>query len=293
MLRRYFINSSNVSIVSLRLYRTKGALGKAKREVEGEENEEKVLKKAEKGLNASRKSLENSAAREILQKASIIAHGSGQHNDIESFLNHARALNPLQKSTVYVGTHYEYTVASSLQSLGFNLTRTGRASDYGIDLLGHWSVPSLPKPIRVLLQCKAHNKGLAPANIRELEGAFPGAPAGWRGGGVMGFLVATYPATKGMRDGLIRSSLPMGFLQVTAGGRVVQFVWNREAAQQGLEGMGVTNRFTPLTDEDGRSGGNGFEQEIALTWNGQTLGREKTNAEAEQPKRKTRVTKGL
>lgn len=225
----------------------------------GEKNEKKSVKSLEKPLKE--------------EKPNVIAPGSEQHNDLHTFLQYAKRLELAETSTVYVGTHYEYTAASSLQSLGFDLTRTGRASDYGIDLLGHWSAPSLPRPIRVLLQCKAHNKGLTPANVRELEGAFPGAPAGWRGGGVLGFLVATNQATKGMRDALIRSHLPMGFLQVTAEGTVLQFIWNHEAARQGLEGMGVTNRFTPKTEEKERDG-NGLEQEIALTWKGWTLSKE-------------------
>jgi hypothetical protein len=292
MLRRCVTRSSQVPFVSLRSYRTKGALEEAKKS----ENEvmESFNSLEEPARKISLKSLEKPSKKKqlkSLEKPTMIVPGSEQHNDIQSFLDYAERLELSQTSTVFVGTHYEYTVASTLQNLGFDLTRTGKASDYGIDLLGHWNVPSLPKPIRVLLQCKAHNKGLAPANVRELEGAFPGAPAGWKGGGVMGFLVATNQATKGMRDALIRSHLPMGFLQVTAEKRVLQFVWNHEAAQQGLEGMGVTNRFTPQLDEKGSVEGNGLEQEIALTWNGWTLSKEKTDIEAGKPKRKARVAK--
>ncbi|TID26893.1 endonuclease resolvase hjc trna endonuclease [Venturia nashicola] len=273
MLRRHVLRSKPLTAVASRSYRTKGAVGKAKADG-GDKNEKKSV------------------------KMNTIAHGSDQHNDLSSFLDYATRLELAETSTVYVGTHYEYTVSSSLQSLGFHLTRTGRASDYGIDLLGHWSVSSLPKPIRVLLQCKAHNKGLTPANVRELEGAFPGAPAGWRGGGVLGFLVATNQATKGIREALIRSHLPMGFLQVTAEGTVLQFIWNHEAAQQGLEGMGVTIRFTPQTQEKERDG-NGLEQEIALTWKGWTLSKgdtlNKENTEIAvqkaEPKAKSRAAK--
>lgn len=272
MLRRHVLRSKIFNAAASRSYRTKGALGKGKVKVD----------EGEKKLKASVKSLEKAPK----EKSSVIAPGSEQHNDLSSFLDYAKRLELAETSTVYVGTHYEYTVASSLRSLGFDLTRTGRASDYGIDLLGHWSVPSLPKPIRVLLQCKAHSKGLTPANVRELEGAFPGAPAGWRGGGVLGFLVATNQATKGMRDALIRSHLPMGFLQVTAEGTVLQFIWNQEAAQQGLEGMGVTNRFTPQREEKKRDG-NGLEQEIALTWKGWTLRKE--NAEVVEQKAGTKA----
>jgi hypothetical protein len=202
-----------------------------------------------------------------------ITPGSDQHYDLPSFLEYADRQNLSPTSPVYVGTHYEYIVASSLQSLGFSLTRTGRASDYGIDLLGHWSVPSLPAPIRVLLQCKAHNKALTPATARELEGAFSGAPAGWKGEGVMGFLAAKSQATKGMRDALVRSQMPMGFLQVTDEGKVLQFVWNHEATMRGLEGMGVTTRFMP------KLAAGEVEQEIALTWNGWTISKERRKVE--------------
>ncbi|QDS70656.1 hypothetical protein FKW77_001008 [Venturia effusa] len=266
MLRRHFLRSKNVLDAALsRSYRTKGALGKVKLNEHGKEG--KPAKSLEKPLQ--KKHLK------VVEKPSVISPGSEQHHDLDSFLAYAKRFELADTSTVYVGTHFEYTVASSLKSLGFDLTRTGRASDYGIDLLGHWTVPSMPKPIRVLLQCKAHNKGLTPANVRELEGAFPGAPAGWRGGGVLGFLVATNQATKGMRDALIRSHLPMGFLQVTANGTVLQFIWNHEAAQQGLEGMGVTNRFSPQAAEADRDG-NGLAQEIALTWKGWTLSKDST-----------------
>jgi hypothetical protein len=203
-------------------------------------------------------------------RRALIAPGSDQHNDLPSFLNYASRHNLSATAPVYIGTHYEYIVASSLPSLGFTLTRTGRQSDYGIDLLGHWQIPSLPAPVRVLLQCKAHSKPLTPANVRELEGAFNGAPPAFRGGGVFGFLAATTQATKGMRDALIRSSYPMGFVQVTDEGKILQFVWNHVATQSGLEGMGATARFTPLRD------GTGVEEEIALTWKGWSISKEQT-----------------
>jgi hypothetical protein len=204
----------------------------------------------------------------------IITPGSDQHNDLPSFLQFASRQNLSPTSTVHVGTHYEYTVASALRSLGFSLTRTGRTSDFGIDLLGHWEVPSAQAPTRVLLQCKASNKALTPANVRELEGAFSGAPAGWKGTGVFGFLATTSQATKGMRDALIRSPLPMGFLQVTGEGKVLQFIWNHVATQSGLEGVGVTTRY--MLGCEGKE----VEEEVALTWNGWTITKKQQEIEA-------------
>ena len=205
----------------------------------------------------------------------LITPGSDKHNDLQSFLKYAEQNELKTTSTVYVGTHYEYTVRNSLQQLGFTLTRTGRGNDQGIDLLGHWSIPSLPAdtPLKVLVQCKARNGSLSPNVIRELEGAFSGAPPGWRGEGVLGLLVATRETTKGVREAMRQSSLPLGFVMVTADeGKVLQFTWNYEASQQGLEGMGVTTKYTHDTGS-GRGNGDGIEREIALTWNGWALNR--------------------
>lgn len=221
----------------------------------------------------------------------LIAPGSKHHNDLQSFLKYAKKTGLKETSTVYVGTHYEYTVRNSLHQLGFNLTRTGRGNDHGIDLLGHWSVPSLPQenPLRVLVQCKARSASLTPNHVRELEGAFPGAPAGWHGEGVLGLLVATREASRGVREALIRSNLPLGFAMVTADeGKILQFVWNYEARQTGLEGMGVTNRYLHDTGS-GRGNGDGIEREIALTWNGWAL--KKVAEKIEEPKKTSRPKK--
>ena len=90
---------------------------------------------------------------------------------------------------------------------------------------------------------------------------------------MLGLLVANREATKGMREALRRSGLPLGYVMVTSGeGRVVQFVWNQEAARRGLEGIGVTNRYLGDTGS-GRGNGDGVEREIVLTWNGWALKR--------------------
>lgn len=183
------------------------------------------------------------------------------HNSLPSFLEYAErsGLNP--KSTVYVGTHYEYLVAERLASYGFSLFRVGGASDYGIDLLGTWTVPSAPNPIKVIIQCKAIASKLGPSHVRELEGAFVGAPAGWRGSCVLGLLVGQQPATKGVRDSLGRSRWPMGYISFsTADGQVSQIQWNRLAVNRGLDGMGVAVKYT----EDGLP-------RLTLTMNGMSL----------------------
>ncbi|RYP49138.1 hypothetical protein DL768_005135 [Monosporascus sp. mg162] len=203
---------------------------------------------------------------------------STEHNDLASYAAYAARTGLDTTSTVYTGTQYEYTVAASLRRLGFEMRRVGGRSDCGIDLLGTWAVPSTSTSssplLRVLLQCKASSGprgGVAPRHIRELEGAFIGAPAGWRGGGsgsgsgsgsgVLGLLVAQKPATKGIRDALGRSRWPMGYVSCSRDGRLKQMIWNRRAEEEGLEGLGVGVRYR------GTEGGPPEEQ-LILTWRG-------------------------
>lgn len=185
----------------------------------------------------------------------VIAHGSLHHTSLSEFLNYADAANLSPTSTVYRGTHYEYTVAEALERLAFSLTRVGRASDLGIDLLGSWALPSRPKPLNVLIQCKA--EAPKPSMIRELEGAVVGAPVRYRGEGTIAILAAAKEATKGVRDAVGRSGLPMAYLNITTEGKIRQFVWNHAAVECGLEGVGVALRY--LVDGD---------SEVALTWKG-------------------------
>lgn len=64
------------------------------------------------------------------------------HSDLESYLAYAARTGLSAKSTTYVGTRYEYTVAAALRRLGFSLRRIGGRDDGGIDLLGTWTVPA-------------------------------------------------------------------------------------------------------------------------------------------------------
>ncbi|CCE28104.1 uncharacterized protein CPUR_01578 [Claviceps purpurea 20.1] len=148
------------------------------------------------------------------------------HSDLASFICYAKRTGLDEDSTVYVGTHYEYTVAQSLARYGFDVTRVGGAFDGGIDLVGTWTIPfpaTSPLSMRVLIQCKAGSQRAGPRHIRELEGAFVGAPAGWRGAGVLAVLLSEYPATEGVRKSLGRSQWPMV-----------------RAQELGLEAYGVT-----------------------------------------------------
>ncbi len=209
---------------------------------------------------------------------------SVKHHDLPSFLRHAERASLDPGSTTYVGTHYEYTVAAHLAALGFALRRVGGASDRGIDLLGTWSIPKPPVAdtapdslydIRVILQCKAGSgQRVGPHLVRELEGAFVGAPAGWRtsrtGGGsneaaVIGLLVAEKPATKGIRDAIARSRWPMAYVCCSGAGRVQQMLWNQAAeADCGLAGYGVTLRHAAGAADTA-------DAHIVLTWQGKPL----------------------
>ncbi|KAF4592488.1 hypothetical protein GQ602_002787 [Ophiocordyceps camponoti-floridani] len=196
---------------------------------------------------------------------------SAQHSDLTSFLDYARRSGLNSRSTVYVGTHYEYTVAAALSRHGFSLQRVGGASDYGTDLVGTWTLPPFPRPMRVLLQCKAGVQRVGPHHVRELEGAFIGAPVGWRGHGVLGVLVCERPATRGIRDSLIRSRWPMAFLCCSKEGGLSQLLWNRRAEDEGLQGLGVAVRYAEESST---------APELVFTCNGLAVGRSNDHFEA-------------
>jgi len=187
---------------------------------------------------------------------------SPNHHDLPSFLEYASRISMDVKSTTYVGTHYEYTAQSALERLGMSLKRIGGKSDYGIDLLGTWSLPSAAEPLKVLIQCKAFARKIEPAQARELEGAFVGAPTGWRGVGVLGLLVSQKPATKGVREALGRSRWPMGYVLCTPEGKILQMMWNRRAEQEGLEDISVGLKY---------AGGDAAQKEVLLTWKGEDI----------------------
>ncbi|RFU73158.1 hypothetical protein TARUN_9097 [Trichoderma arundinaceum] len=207
--------------------------------------------------SASRKpAASKSNAREVYPSGS-----TKQHSNLASFLEYAKRAGLDEKSTFFTGTRYEYLVAERLARYGFSLQRVGGASDFGIDLLGHWTIPSTSQTVRVLVQCKAgaHKKG--PHFIRELEGSFVGAPPGWRGSGVLGLMVAEREATKGVRDAVGRSNLPMGYFCCSRDGVVRQMLWNQRAEEEGLEGIGVGLR----------RGSGEKDSEVVLMKNGEPL----------------------
>lgn len=193
----------------------------------------------------------------------MVTPGSEKHHDLASFMAYAKDSSLGANTTTYVGTLYEYTVIQALVGFGFlDLKRTGRKSDLGIDLVGHWTLPGTARQLKVLLQCKAMAAKPSPSWIRELEGMYVGAPSSWNAGDTLGLLVASREATKGVLEAVTRSRLPLGFLNVDREGAVLQFTWNHVAAAKGLQGIGAALRHIPETESGQTS------QEIVLTWNG-------------------------
>lgn len=195
------------------------------------------------------------------KSTSAKALDTAQHSDLASFLAYAKRTGLDETSTTFTGTRYEYLVAERLARYGFSLKRVGGASDFGIDLLGEWTIPSTSKTLRVLVQCKAGSR-TEPRFVRELEGTFVGAPPGWRGSGVLGLLVAEKQATGGVREALTRSRSPMAYFCCTRDGRMKQMQWNQRAEEEGLEGIDVGLR---------RCAGGEEEHEVVLMKNGRPL----------------------
>ena len=219
----------------------------------------------------------------------LIPPTSPKHCDLESFLQHAEQTALDSKSAVYKGTHFEYTVAKTLSSYGIALSRTGRSNDLGIDLMGLWTLPGKGRRkkqvLPVIVQCKAFSRKPTPSLVRELEGAYAGAPAGWRSGNALALLITRRESTKGVRAAIQRSRWPMGLLQITSTGELKQVQWNVMAAEAGLEGLGATVVYTDSTHASAPLGEDGKASQtpmwsVGLTWLGRWLGGEKNGLKA-------------
>lgn len=217
-----------------------------------------------KGRAANAKGQLNSQAKEMI-------YGSKEHHDLESFLEFTKRNRPPRSTTVYRGTLYEYTVMEALKSFGFDLHRTGKSNDKGIDFLGHWNLPGEPHQMKVLVQCKLSRA--TPATMRELEGSYAGAPSEWQGDSVLALMASSESLTKGALEAVQRSPSPMGALYVDPEGQVRQFVWNAVAGERGLAGVGVTSKYidAPTRSENAPEGVTQPLKVVSLTWNGQPL----------------------
>ncbi|KAL9600074.1 MAG: hypothetical protein Q9219_003444 [cf. Caloplaca sp. 3 TL-2023] len=218
------------------------------------------------------------SARRTIFRPSSSAAKPPAHHDLPSFLAYADSTSLSPTSSLYIGTRYEYLCAATLRRLSFNLIRTGGRSDHGIDLLGHWHLPSLPYPLRALVQCKALKSKPGPSLVRELEGMYAGAPAGWRAStqnnsneegeannNVIAVLCAKREATKGVREAVRRSKVPVVWVMVEdlggEEGKVRQVLWNERVREVGAEGVGVGVRYALGEGEVGK--------EVRLTWKGE------------------------
>ncbi|KAJ6096503.1 hypothetical protein N7486_007249 [Penicillium sp. IBT 16267x] len=189
---------------------------------------------------------------------------SQHHNSLSQFLTYATRISLPETSTVYVGTHYEYTVLKSLRRYALALHRIGGRDDAGIDLVGTWHLPTheRSRALRVLVQCKALKTKLGPNLVRELEGALRQAPVGWRTDQTVGVLVSPREATKGVRDALARSSFPLFWMMLERDGTLRQALWNARAERLGLGALGIETRYA--TAERSAE----LLKEVALTWDG-------------------------
>lgn len=224
----------------------------------------KILYRSIRSFNGNKYTTISAAAEPPSITEESLSPGSGpvNHYDLSSFLDYATRHKLDKKSTVFVGTHYEYTVQAAFKRLGMSLKRIGGRDDYGTDIIGTWSVPSAPHPLKILIQCKAYAGKLNPAHARELEGAFVGAPMGWRASNALGLLVSPNPASKGVRDAIGRTRWPMGFVLCSLDGKILQMMWNRRAAEESLLGIECGIRY---------SIGNVKQREIVLTWKGKSI----------------------
>ena len=219
-----------------------------------------------------------------LPQASPHPNPSNPHHSLASFLAYARHTSLSRKSSLYIGTRYEYLCQSALTRLSFrDLVRTGGRGDLGIDLQGQWALPTLPFEFPALVSCKANKDGVGPEIVRELEGTVG------REGGV-GVLVGRKEATKGVREALRRSAVGVMWVMVEEeagdvesenmaddGGelsendeqaheqipiaKIQQILWNEKVETMGAAGLGVRVRYF-----EGLSGK--LEKEVCLTWKG-------------------------
>lgn len=213
----------------------------------------------------------NPSSSSLQSKTSILPQPSSpHHSSLASFIAHTKETGLSTSSTIYVGTYYEYLCALTLRRFGFTLTRTGGRSDAGIDLRGSWQLPELSQPLQCIVQCKKLKAKAGPNLVRELEGAFVGAPARWRGEGVVGVLCAGREATKGVRDAIRSARKALVWCQVQdmgdGVGRVRQLLWNQRVSALGAEGVGVGIRYS---SQDSLNEAADLDAELVLTWKGE------------------------
>ena len=186
-----------------------------------------------------------------------------------------------------VGTWSLPAVRPAVQQRGGSLDDDGK--DAADDSSSEPAPPPPPSsanapPVRVAIQCKrfaaTSKSSLGPSLVRELEGAVRRRHAGLTAaGGLMGILVSTRPATKGLREAMRDCRLPMGWIclgiaedairdvveqEADIKATVHQILWNEAAASLGLL-VGID--ATPQYDGDGDH----RSSRVVLTRNGQMV----------------------
>ncbi|KAL4920189.1 hypothetical protein BDW62DRAFT_199274 [Aspergillus aurantiobrunneus] len=206
--------------------------------------------------------------RRLFQLPAPPANPSPSHSDLPSFLSYANRTALSESTTTYQGTVYEYNVQSHLRTAAFNLHRVGGRSDLGIDLSGTWHVgpnPVFDPPVRVIVQCKALKTKIGPNIVRELEGvtARHFAPSAGAGAGV---IVSPREATKGVREALGKSRMPLVWMMVGREGGMRQLLWNWRVEALGLGGLGVEVLYSGDFGEDRHT-----RVETRLMWEGKEV----------------------
>lgn len=198
----------------------------------------------------------------------------------QDYLNYCKATNTSLHSTVFRGTMYEFAARHMLTSQFhcFNLTRSGGAGDYGVDLFGRWDLSQYPclgkaranslaarsqndlaSGVTVLVQCKNYNSKIGAAVVRELGGIYDfhvKTSADLRS--TFLFLVSPEPLTRQAQAQLDTASVPMAHMRMRAmqpiaqevyhleswtGGEVVSAYLNRKARRL-LHGLEVERELT-------------------------------------------------
>ena len=230
-IRGYYCSRRTHRLITIN-YRTSGTIHKEDNHL-SEENEHAAAAAADPAEHTQSPRISSSST--IAKKS---ASPLPLHNSLSSFLTYASQTNMSPTSTVFRGTKYEYTCLEALSSLGFKLTRVGGANDAGIDLQGSWLLPTLPAPLKALVQCKfLGRKSVSPVLVRELEGAFSASPD-MDGQTVVGLLCTPGLGTKAVREALRRSARPVVLVSIDEGGWIEAVVWN-EAVRDICEGVSV------------------------------------------------------
>lgn len=222
------------------------------------------------------------ASRLAVTNVSITRHALGLR-DVQScreYLDYCKATKAGLNSAVFRGTMYELAAKRMLESRFhcFNLTRTGGAGDYGVDIFGRWNLSQyscvekagatslaagsdidLASGVSVLVQCKNHTNKIGAAVVRELGGIYDfhvKTRADRRS--TFLFLVSPEPLTRQAQAQLDTASIPMAHMRMRAmqpasqdvydieswsGGEIVSAYLNRKSRRL-LQGLDVERTMT-------------------------------------------------